>query len=83
MRPMPTHDLTAIDPALAYALRRLRRDSGNTQETVAFSAGLTVAALARIERGVTNPRWITVRRILCALDVGLPEFVTMVEDAPV
>jgi transcriptional regulator with XRE-family HTH domain len=79
---MHTYDLTAIDPALAYALRRLRRDSGITQEDVAFVAGLTVASIARIERGATNPRWTTVRRIICALDVGLPELVTMVEDDP-
>lgn len=80
---MPAHDPIAIDPALAYALRRLRQDAGNTQETIAFSAGLTVASLARIERGITNPRWGTVRRIICALNVSLPELVTMVEDASV
>ncbi len=80
---MPAHDLRAADPALAYALRRLRRDSGTTQETVAFSAGLTVASLGRIERGITNPRWLTVRRIIRALDVGLSELIRAVEDAPV
>jgi predicted transcriptional regulator len=80
---MPTHDLMATDPALAYALRRLRRDSGNTQETVAFNAGLTVASLARIERGITNPKWTTVRRIIRALEITLPELITMVEDASV
>jgi transcriptional regulator with XRE-family HTH domain len=78
---MPAH--VSTDPALACALRRLRRASKNTQENVAFSAGITVASLARIERGVTNPRWTTVRRIISALDVSLPELIASVEDASV
>lgn len=78
---MSTQDLT--DQALACALRRLRQDSGSTQEAVAHSAGITVAALARIERGQTNPRWTTVRRITGALKVSLAELVGAVEDAPV
>jgi predicted transcriptional regulator len=78
---MPAHVPT--DPALACALRRLRRASKNTHENIAFSAGITVASLARIERGVTNPRWTTVRRIITALDVSLPELIASVEDASV
>jgi transcriptional regulator with XRE-family HTH domain len=78
---MPTHDPT--DPDLAWALRSLRRANGNTQENIAFNAGITVTSLARIERGITNPRWTTVRRIIRALDVSLPELVTSIEDAPV
>jgi len=71
------------DQALACALRRLRQDSGSTQEDVAYNAGITVAALARIERGKTTPRWTTVRRIVSALNVSLAELVAAVEDAPV
>jgi transcriptional regulator with XRE-family HTH domain len=59
------------DPALAAALRRLRSERGDTQEDLAHRAGLTVAALARIERGHANPTWTNVRRIAVALDISL------------
>jgi transcriptional regulator with XRE-family HTH domain len=61
----------------------LRRYRGSTQEDLALEAGITVAALARIERGETNPRWMTVRHIVSALDISLAELVVAVEDAPV
>jgi transcriptional regulator with XRE-family HTH domain len=76
---MPTHEIT--DRALARALRRLRNETGGTQEDVAYEAGITVAALARIERGETNPRWTTVGRIIRALGVSLSELAVEVEDA--
>jgi predicted transcriptional regulator len=78
---MPTDDST--DLTLARALRRLRRRTGSTQEMVAHDAGITVAALARIERGQANPQWTTVRRIINALEVSLAELVAVIEDAPV
>ncbi|MHB8241729.1 MAG: helix-turn-helix domain-containing protein [Solirubrobacteraceae bacterium] len=72
------------DPALACALRRLRLARGDTQETVALNAGITVAALARIECGRASPRWTTVRRIISGgLEVSLAELIVSVEDAPV
>jgi transcriptional regulator with XRE-family HTH domain len=72
----------SADPALACALRRLRHAQGATQEAVAHNAGITVAALARIERGQASPRWTTVRRIVGAgLDRSLTELVAAVENA--
>jgi len=77
---MPVQD--PIDQALAHTLRRLREERGQSQEDVAQSAGITLAALARIERGQTNPRWTTVRRILSALEITLTELGTTLDDAP-
>jgi len=77
---MPVQD--PIDQALAHTLRRLREERGQSQEDVAQSAGITLAALARIERGQTNPRWTTVRRILGALEVSLTELGSRLDDAP-
>jgi transcriptional regulator with XRE-family HTH domain len=77
----PTHD--PPDQILARVLRQLRQDSGITQEDVAHEAGITVAALARIERGTTNPRWTTVRRIIGALNASLDDLISAVENAPV
>jgi predicted transcriptional regulator len=77
----PTHD--PPDQTLARVLRQLRQGSGITQEHVAHQAGITVAALARIERGTTNPRWTTVKRIIGALNASLDDVIAAVEDAPV
>lgn len=61
------------DPALAGALRALRKKDGRSQEALAHEAGLTVGALARIERAETNPTWTTVSRLAGALGVSLAQ----------
>lgn len=72
---------TAPDPDLAAALRRLRIESGATQEALAHSSGLTTGTLARIELGQASPAWATVRRIADALGVSLVELAAAVEQA--
>jgi transcriptional regulator with XRE-family HTH domain len=67
------------DQALASTLRSLRLQRGQTQEDLAHDAGITTAALARIERGQANPTWITVRCIATALGVSLGELGVAVE----
>jgi transcriptional regulator with XRE-family HTH domain len=67
------------DQALAGALRHLREARGVTQEEVAHRAGLTVTAVARVERGRTDPAWSTVLRIADALGVSLAELGAAVE----
>jgi transcriptional regulator with XRE-family HTH domain len=74
---MPTS--AEADLALAATLRRLRHERGETQEDLAHKARLTVAALARIERGVANPAWTTVKRIAAALDISLAALAEAVE----
>ncbi len=69
------------DQILASTLRRLRQERNQTQEDLAYSAGITVAALARIERGQANPRWTTVRLIASALEIGMRELGEAVESA--
>jgi len=61
------------DPALAGVLRALREKDGRSQEALAHEAGLTVGALARIERAETNPTWTTVSRLAAALGVSLAQ----------
>jgi len=73
----------SIDQTLASALRRLRRERDFTQEELAYRAGITVAALARIERGRASPQWTTVMRIIGALEVNLSELSFEVEHAVV
>jgi XRE family transcriptional regulator, regulator of sulfur utilization len=75
---MPRSSPTA-DRALAAVLRRLREERGESQEVIAFHAGLTTGTLARIELGQANPAWTTVRRIAKALDTSLADLAATVE----
>lgn len=61
------------------AIRRLRHEHGITQEALAFKANVTIAALSRIERGVTNPRWNTIEAVVGALEITLQDFARAVE----
>jgi transcriptional regulator with XRE-family HTH domain len=70
------------DQALAALLKRLREDQEVTQEALAFDAGITVSALSRIERGLNSPGWLTVRKILAALDVSLMDLAKELESSP-
>ena len=67
------------DPALAVVLHRFRLRAGVTQENLAFKADLTVATTSRMERGVTDPAWTSIRAIARALDVSLDELGAAVE----
>jgi transcriptional regulator with XRE-family HTH domain len=66
-------------PALGAAIRKLRGKSGATQEEIAQDAGITVAHLSKIERGLTNPTWGTVSAIAGALGVSMVEVARRVE----
>jgi transcriptional regulator with XRE-family HTH domain len=61
--------------------KRLRMERGITQESLAFQAEVTIATLSRIERGVTNPVWPTLRKIANALAITPVELITAAEDA--
>jgi transcriptional regulator with XRE-family HTH domain len=61
------------DPNLARVLRAARGEQGRSQEGLAHDSNITVAALARIERGQANPAWTTVMRIIGALGISSSE----------
>lgn len=67
-------------PALGAAIRFLRTGSGMTQEAVAQKAGITVAHLSKIERGLTNPTWGTVTAIVNALGASMVGLVKAAEE---
>ena len=73
--------MTASDQTLALAIKRLRMERGITQESLAFQAEVTIATLSRIERGVTNPAWPTLRKIANALAITPVELISAAEDA--
>jgi transcriptional regulator with XRE-family HTH domain len=67
------------DQDLAALLKRIREEKKVTQEQLAFDAGITASALSRIERGLNSPGWMTMKRIVEALDVTLVELATRLE----
>jgi transcriptional regulator with XRE-family HTH domain len=62
-------------------VRRLREDRGLSREEVAFRAGISVGAIARIELGQSSPSWVTVTQIAEALGVGLAELADEIDRA--
>jgi transcriptional regulator with XRE-family HTH domain len=56
-------------------IRRLRDARALTQEELAARAGITVAALSRIERNNAEPRPTTRRKLAHALEVDPAELV--------
>ncbi len=56
-------------------VKRLRDERALTQEELANKAGLTVAALSRIERNNAEPRPTTRRKLAEALDVDPSELI--------
>ena len=67
------------DPALAVLIKERREERSITQEQLAFDAGITASALSRIERGINNPGWTTVKRLADALGVSLAQLAADVE----
>lgn len=67
------------DPHLARVLRASREAQGRSQESLAHDAGLTVTALARIERAQANPAWTTVLQIISALGLTLQDLATQLD----
>ncbi len=62
-------------------LKELRTRAALTQAELAEKAGLTTAAVARIERDEAEPRMTTIRKLADALDVKPVELVTGEKDA--
>ncbi len=62
-------------------LKRLRTLSALTQEELAVRAGMSTAAVARIERNEAEPRPSTLRKLAAALGVEPRELVRRGGDA--
>lgn len=69
------------DVALAAVLKRWREARGESQETLAYRAGLASGSLAAIELGRSSPAWPTVRAIIGALDKSLHQLADAIEQA--
>jgi len=66
-------------PGLGLAIRELRLEARLTQEALAYQADVTVGQLSKIERGHSDARWGTVRRIALGLRVPLADLAARAE----
>lgn len=67
------------DTSLGVVFRRLREERGESQESLAYRAGITSGTLARLELGQSDPSWTTIRAIAEALGVSLAELAAAIE----
>lgn len=67
----PMSESSNPQPALGAAIKALRTEKKMRQQELAEAAGITVAHLSKIERGLTNPTWATVVAIAAALNVTM------------
>ncbi len=62
-------------------LKELRASADMTQEAVARAADVSLATVAKLERGETDPTWNTVRALAKALGVSVADF-DVADEAP-
>jgi transcriptional regulator with XRE-family HTH domain len=55
--------------ALGQAVRKLRKDRNMTQEDLAHASGVNISYIGMIERGQSNPAWLTLIRLATELGV--------------
>jgi transcriptional regulator with XRE-family HTH domain len=79
MFPYVPRESPIADKTLATVLRGRREERGDSQESVAFHAGITTGTLARIELGQASPAWVTIRAIARALDLSLSDLAAAIE----
>lgn len=74
---MPRESVGAI--ALGRAMRKLRKESGLTQEALSSRAAVHVTFVSGIERGKSNPSFASLERLLIAMDVNWCRFAEELE----
>jgi transcriptional regulator with XRE-family HTH domain len=65
--------------AVGLAIRRVRKQQGNSQAELAWQADLDRTYISGVERGVRNPSLLSLVRIAAALDIRLSRLVAMAE----
>lgn len=65
--------------ALAATVRHLREQKGIAQEKLAIESGIGRSHMSRIERGLGNPTFLTIARLLPYLGVTFAQFIAELE----
>ncbi len=66
---------------LAFNVRRIRVANGISQDELALISSVERAYVGHIERGKKNPTVITLHKLAIALNCGVADFFTEVENA--
>jgi|GEM_PF-2425116 len=75
-------EVVRMSSGFGVRLKELRANAGMTQEALARAANVSLATVAKLERGETDPTWNTVRALAKALGVSIAEFDVPDEPAP-
>lgn len=59
--------------AFGKNLKKIRKEKGITQEKLAFSIGVEISQISRIERGILNTSISTTEAIAKAIDIPLKD----------
>jgi transcriptional regulator with XRE-family HTH domain len=70
---------TNTDRALGAAVRRLREERALSLEALAYKAGVTLNTITRLELAQSEPGWMTVRKVIDALDISLAELAQAID----
>jgi DNA-binding XRE family transcriptional regulator len=68
------------DPVLAGLLREIREEAGETRETIARAADLTLGTIARVELAESTPSFPTVEAITRALGLSMAELGALLDE---
>jgi len=66
--------------SLSDILSEARHKTGLTQAQVAKKAGINANAYAKIERGESNSRPVTLKKIANALEIDLAKIINAIDD---
>jgi transcriptional regulator with XRE-family HTH domain len=77
----PSRRAGALQRALAATVRRLRKQNGVAQETLAIEAGVARSHMSSIERGLGNPTLETIHKLLLSLGINFAQFGTELDRA--
>lgn len=66
--------------SLSDILSEARRKAGLTQAQVAKKAGINANAYAKIERGESNSRIVTLKKIAKALEIDIAKLISAIDD---
>lgn len=68
---------------LGRVLRQTRKRRGLSQEALGADAGVATAMISQIERGVSSPSVLTLRRVAGALGLSASTLLALAEDEDV
>ncbi len=70
---MEDFSIDIIKKEFGLRLRKLRKEKGFSQDQFAFETEINVSTISRIERGIHNPRLVTLYQLAEALNIEVKE----------